>query len=73
MENKKALLFTFTIIAIILGTTLCKQFDFENLRFEKTGLAIVYLIGFTISIYFLIKNFRNQPKNKKLSLTVGFV
>jgi predicted ferric reductase len=62
MENKKALSFTFTIVAIILGVTLFKQFDFENLRFKKTGIAIVYIIGFAISIYFLTKNYKNQPK-----------
>ena len=61
MENNKAMSFTFTIAAIILGVTLYKQFDFENLKFEKTGLAIVYMIGFAISIYFLIKNYRNRP------------
>jgi len=64
MENRKALSFTFVVTAIILGVTLLRQFDFKNLRFEKTGLAIVYLIGFIISIYFLVKNYRNQPKNK---------
>ena len=56
MEMKKALLYTFSIVAIILGVTLFKQFDFENLRFEKPGLAIVYAIGLVISIYVLVKN-----------------
>jgi len=56
MEKNKAPLFTFTIVAIILGVTLYKQFDFENLKFEKTGLAIVYLIVFIASIYFIIKS-----------------
>ncbi|MES2063839.1 MAG: hypothetical protein V4456_18080 [Bacteroidota bacterium] len=58
MEKNKAPLFTFTIVAIILGVTLYKQFDFENLKFEKTGLAIVYLIVFIASIYFIIKSLR---------------
>ncbi|MBF8456117.1 hypothetical protein IV494_02890 [Kaistella sp. G5-32] len=60
MKNKKNLSFTFIIIAVILGVTLYKQFDFENMKFEKTGLAIVYLIGFAISIFVLIKNYRNR-------------
>ena len=59
METRKALSFTFSIIAIILGVTLFKQFDFKNFRFEKTGLAIVYAIGFIISITFLLKNAKN--------------
>jgi len=55
MEKKKTLSLSLSIIAIILGVTIFKQFDFQNLKFEKIGLAIVYLIGFIISIYFLIK------------------
>lgn len=51
MENKKPLSFVFIIIAIILGVTLFKQFDFKNLKFENTGLAIVYMIGFAIAMY----------------------
>jgi membrane protein DedA with SNARE-associated domain len=62
MEKRKALLFTFSIIAIILGWTLFKQFDFKNLKFEKTGLAIVYIITFVCSIYVLVKNAKKQPK-----------
>jgi predicted ferric reductase len=66
MERKKAPLFI-SIIAIILGVTLFKQFDFENLRFKHTGLAIVYLIVFIISIYFLIRDSKfliRDPKSK---------
>lgn len=62
MENKKLLSFTFTIVAIILGVTLFKQFDFENLKFKNTGLAIIYLVTFAFSIYFLIKNSKNQSQ-----------
>mgnify|MGYP003494512239 CR=1 FL=1 len=62
MENRKVPLFAFRIIAIILGVTLFRQFDFENFKFEKTGLAIVYLIGFVISIYVLVKNSKKQPE-----------
>ena len=60
MEKKQALTFTMSIVAIILGVTLFKKFDFETLKFEKTGLAIVYLIGFVIAIYVLIKNARTK-------------
>jgi hypothetical protein len=60
MGKKKALTFTFSIVAIILGVTLFKQFDFKNLKFENTGLAIVYAIAFILSIYFLIKNSKNK-------------
>lgn len=62
MENKKGLSFTFGIIAIILGVTLFKQFDFENLKFEKPALAIVYIIVFLFSIYILMKNYKKRPE-----------
>lgn len=52
--------FFFGIIATILGVTLFKHFDFQNLKFEKPALDVVYLITFAISIYMLVKN----PKNK---------
>jgi membrane protein DedA with SNARE-associated domain len=63
MENRKAPLFVFKIIAIILGWTLFKQFDFENLKFEKPALAIIYIVVFVISIYILIKNHK-KPLEK---------
>jgi hypothetical protein len=56
MESKKPLTFTLSIVAIILGCTLFKQFSFETLQFKNTGLGIVYLITFLLSIYFLFKN-----------------
>jgi hypothetical protein len=62
MENEKSINFFFGIIAIILGTVLFKQFDFENLKFKHTGLAIVYIVVFVFSIYFLIRNYRKRPE-----------
>lgn len=61
MENKKGTILFFSIIAAIVGAALYKQFDLENLKFEKTGLAIIYLIVFIASVYFIIKNLRNSP------------
>jgi hypothetical protein len=60
MEQNKALIFAFRVIAVILGVTLFKQFDFVNLKFEKTRIAIVYMIGFATSVYVLIKNKKDQ-------------
>lgn len=60
MENKKTLSFPFIIIAIILGVVLFKQFDFKTLQFEKPALAVVYLIGFAISIYVLLKSSKKK-------------
>jgi len=65
MENKsKASVFIFSIIAIILGSTLYKQFNFETLKFEKPALAVVYIIVFVCSILVLIKNFRKRSEKK---------
>jgi len=55
MENKKSLSFPLMVIVIILGVTLYKQFDFQNLKFEKPALAILYIIVFLASLYFLVK------------------
>lgn len=43
------------IIATILWVALFKQFDFENLKFEKPVLAAVYIIVLFISIGSMIK------------------
>ena len=62
MENKKSINFFWGVIAIILGWTLFRQFDFENLKFKHTGLAIVYIITFVFSFYGLVKNYKNRPE-----------
>lgn len=63
MENKNNVpVFTFSIVAIILGVVLYKQFDFNTLTFEKPALAIVYIIVFVFSIFVLIKNFIQRTK-----------
>lgn len=56
MENKKALLFMFWVVAIILGASLFKQFDFQTFKFENPALAIIYAIVFIFSVYYIIKN-----------------
>lgn len=61
MESKKGYNFFFALIAIILGWTLFKHFDFENFKLADPVLDILYLIVFVISIYFLIKDYRRQP------------
>ncbi len=62
MKNQKVPVFFFRVIAIILGVALYRQFDFQNLTFAKPALALVYLIVFGFSIYFLIKNAKNQSE-----------
>ena len=38
------------IIAVILWIALFKQFDFQNLKFEKPALAAIYIIVLIASI-----------------------
>lgn len=56
--------FFFVIIAVILGGALYKQFDFQNLNFEKPALAIVYIIVFIICIGLMIKKSNNKQNSK---------
>ncbi|MHC0446083.1 hypothetical protein ACWA1F_11775 [Flavobacterium sp. 3-218] len=56
MENKKPITFVFWIIAIILGVVLFKQFDFKSLKFENPALAVIYIVVFVFSVYYIIKN-----------------
>lgn len=60
MNNKKGQAFIFGIVAIILGWTLFKQFDFESLKFEKPALAVVYILTFLMSVFFLVKNVKEK-------------
>ena len=43
------------LFAVIIGVALFKQIDFQNMTVEKPVLALVYLIGFLVSIGFMIK------------------
>lgn len=52
MDKQKAPVFTFSIVAIILGVALYKQFDFETYRFEKTGLAIVHGCIYSVRLFY---------------------
>lgn len=47
--------FFFVIVAVILGGALYREFDFQNLKFEKPALAVVYIIVFIACIGFMIK------------------
>ncbi len=43
------------LFAVIIGAALFKQIDLQYRTVEKPLLALVYLIGFLISIEFMIK------------------
>ena len=63
MSNKKGLSFPLLIIAIVLGWTIYKQFNFENFKFEKPAIAVVYIIAFAIVVYLLVKKDKKKDNN----------
>lgn len=61
-ETKKGPSFIFIIIAIILGTTLYKQFDFKTGQFEHAAMAVIYGLTFLACVALLIKDYRARSK-----------
>ena len=59
-NKKKELPFPLIIIAAVLGWTIFKEFDFENLKFENPALTVVYTLTFLITIYLIAKNYRKK-------------
>lgn len=64
MENKKGINFFFAIMAIITGNKLIQHFDFQNFKFEKPTIDMLYLFTFIGSIIFLVKDYIKPPKNE---------
>ncbi len=58
MENKKGLNFFLVIIAIITGSKVYKHFDFENLKFEKPLIDVIFLLTFLACVFYIIKGLR---------------
>lgn len=61
-KNNKVPSFILGVVAVILGWTLVKHFDFENLRFKQPWLDILYITIFVFSIYALIKNYKSKTE-----------
>lgn len=60
MNNKKGLPLILIIIAIIIGSAIIKDFDFENLKFEKPALAVVYILTLLMCVYFIITSIKRK-------------
>ncbi|MFT6204939.1 MAG: membrane protein DedA with SNARE-associated domain [Spirosomataceae bacterium] len=58
----KAPNFFWTLIALILGVTLYRKFDFENFTFEQPALAIVYVIVLVAAIFMIVKDYKDRPR-----------
>ncbi|SKA01142.1 hypothetical protein SAMN04488132_10830 [Sediminibacterium ginsengisoli] len=55
MSNKKGLSLPFLIIAIVIGSAIYREFNFETYRFEKPALAVVYILTFVMCVYFMVR------------------
>ncbi len=59
---KKGINWFFVFIAFTLGLTLKKHIDFRNLTLKEPFLDTLYIIVFVISIYLILKGYKNTPK-----------
>jgi hypothetical protein len=63
MERKtNGLSIVFLIIAIIVGSALYKQFDFQTMKFAKPALSVVYLITFVASVVVLVRGLTRRSE-----------
>ncbi|RAJ78987.1 hypothetical protein CLV59_10647 [Chitinophaga dinghuensis] len=53
------------MITIILGVAAFKEIDFRNLAFRHTGLGILYLLTFCLSLVIIFNKKRWDDKNAK--------
>ena len=57
MENNGKMQVTvFKILAVILGVSVFRQFDFETLRFKNLGLGLIYLAVFIVLVFQINKD-----------------
>lgn len=61
MKYKLVLNFFSVVVALIVGSALFKQFDFENSTIENPVLSIIYSIVFIFCIGFMIK--KSKPSH----------
>jgi hypothetical protein len=55
MDKKKGANFFLVVIAVVIGGTLFKHFDFENFSLKDPYLDALYFLVFAVSIFLLIK------------------
>lgn len=68
MTTKNEYSFPLIIIAVVLGGTIFKEFDFKNLTFEKPSLAVVYILTLLMTIILSLKKIK-QKQRKRNNLT----
>ncbi|MFY8181426.1 MAG: hypothetical protein ACOVLG_06595 [Flavobacterium sp.] len=51
-----------TIVAIIVGSALFKQIDFNTFTVEKKALSAIYFVTFAASVFILAKHYIGNSK-----------
>ncbi len=62
MAKRKGYSFPLIIIAVVIGWTIFRDFDFKNLKFEKPALAVVYILTFLMTLYFIFKKDKQKEE-----------
>ncbi|WP_445452009.1 hypothetical protein [Flavobacterium sp. 25HG05S-40] len=62
MNTKRSLSIPFIIIAVILGSALYKQFDFQTQSFKQPALSLIYGISFIFAVFIVVKDFVKPPQ-----------
>ena len=62
MKDKKGLNFFLLIIVILTGSKLFNHFDFQNFKFEKPMLDMIYLLSFVMALFVLLKDYFKRPQ-----------
>ena len=62
MEKNNTPVFTLTIVAIIVGSALYKQIDFQNFTVDKKALSAIYFVTFAASVFILAKHYIGKSK-----------
>lgn len=60
MENSKAPVFTMAIVAIIVGSALYKQIDFNTMTVEKPALSVLYAVTFLFAVAVLVRHYTRR-------------
>lgn len=60
MSSKKRPSFPFVVIAFVLAGGIFEEFNFESMEFEKPALAIVYILTFLMTLYFITKGLKSK-------------
>ena len=58
--KQKGFPFGMGIIAIVLGSSIFREFDFERYTFEKPALAAVYIFAFLLAVFFIVNHYRGK-------------